>query len=81
MLNRTYRKVTGDRLAAEMGDAFVVALRGARSALVGAGVSAFGAHAVKLEEHMPVAMLRLTMPPQVFAIGKCTRRRRRATRG
>lgn len=52
MLNRTYRKVTGDRLAAEMGDAFVVALRGVPEARwSGPVVSAFGAHAVKLEEH------------------------------
>ena len=52
MLNRTYRKVTGDRLAAEMGDAFVVALRGVPEARWSGPVfSAFGAHAVKLEEH------------------------------
>ena len=52
MLNRTYRKVTGDRLAAEMGDAFVVALRGVPEARwSGPVLSVFGAHAVKLEEH------------------------------
>ena len=49
MLNRSYRSVTGDRLAVEMGDAFVVALRGLLEARwSGPVVSAFGVHAVKL---------------------------------
>ena len=49
MLNRSYRTVTADRLAAEMGDAFVVALRGLPEARwSGPVASAYGAHAVKL---------------------------------
>ena len=49
MLNRSYRSVTADRLVVEMGDAFVVALRGLPEARwSGPVVSAFGAHAVKL---------------------------------
>ena len=49
MLNRSYRTVTAERLAVEMGDAFVVALRGVPEARwSGPVVSAFGVHAVKL---------------------------------
>ena len=49
MLNRSYRTVTAERLAVEMGDAFVAALRAAPEARwAGPVVSAFGAHAVKL---------------------------------
>ncbi len=49
MLNRSYRTVTADRLAVEMGDAFVVALRGLPEARwSGPVASAYGAHAVKL---------------------------------
>ena len=49
MLNRSYRTVTAERLAVEMGDAFVAALRAAPEARwAGPVVSVFGAHAVKL---------------------------------
>ena len=52
MLNRSYRTVTAERLAVDMGDAFVNALRVAPEARwSGPVASAFGAHAVKLEEH------------------------------
>lgn len=49
MLNRSYRTVTAERLAVEMGDAFVTALRAAPEARwSGPVASAFGVHAVKL---------------------------------
>ena len=49
MLNRSYRTVTAERLAVEMGDAFVAALRAAPEARwSGPVVSAFGVHAVNL---------------------------------
>ena len=49
MLNRTYRTVTAERLAVEMGDAFLAALRAAPDARwSGPVASAFGVHAVKL---------------------------------
>jgi len=49
MLNRSYRTVTAERLAVDMGDAFVTALRAAPEARwSGPVASAFGVHAVKL---------------------------------
>ena len=52
MLNRSYRTVTAERLAVEMGDAFVTALRAAPEARwSGPVASAFGVHAVKLVAH------------------------------
>ena len=52
MLKRSYRAVTAEKLAAEMGDDFVAALRAAPGAKWSAPIaSAFGVHAVKLLSH------------------------------
>ena len=49
MLKRNYRAVANDRLAVDMGDGFVTALRAApEGRWIGPVRSAFGVHAVKL---------------------------------
>ena len=83
MLNRSYRTVTAERLAVDMGDAFVAhCARLPKRAGRGRLLRRLARTRLNWRSIMLVAMLRLTMLPRAwFAIGKCTSRRRRATQG